>query len=571
MTAVVTDNLPLAAGAPNGIAKLRELIQELALRGKLVSQDAADESASELLAQIAAEKSSLPKPTKPLGSVSAAEQRHAVPHGWAWARLGSLVLESGAGWSPSCEPRPREGGEWGVLKVSAVSWAVYKPEENKALPASLEPRPEHEVQPGDFLVSRANTAELVARSVVVDSTPPRLMLSDKIVRLKLSQSCNRIFVNLANSCPDARRYYGAVAGGTSGSMKNVSREQILNLPVPVAPLAEQHRIVAKVDELMALCDRLEAEQADAEAAHAKLVEALLASLTQARDAADFRASWQQLAEHFHTLFTTEASVDALKQTVLQLGVMGRLVPQLSSDEPASVLLDRAHQARQLQAKRGRSPRFLPSADITDNEMLFDLPVGWAWTRKGNVLQFLNGYAFKSEWFKPEGTRLLRNVNIGHGSIDWKECASIHPDQAGEFGDFELQANDLVLSLDRPIISTGLKVAIVKEADLPCLLLQRVAKLSAFADCVSTSYLFIWLNSPFFTASIDPGRSNGVPHISTAQVAKTPFALPPLAEQERIVAKVEELLKLCDQLKLDLARSQQHHARLASTLVERAVA
>ena len=271
------------------------------------------------------------------------------------------------------------------------------------------------------------------------------------------------------------------------------------------------------------------------------------------------------------LFTTETSIDALKQTVLQLGVMGRLVSQLSSDEPAAALLDRATRAQQLQAKPGRSAKSSPSSEVSEAEKFFDLPAGWVWTRKSNVLHFLNGYAFKSEWFKPEGTRLLRNVNVGHGSIDWKESASISPVQAAEFGEFELQANDVVLTLDRPIISTGLKTAIVKESDLPCLLLQRVAKISASADCIATGYLFIWLNSRFFTESIDPGRSNGVPHISTTQVAKMAFALPPLAEQRRVVAKVDELLTVCDHLKLRLTQARQHHEHLASVLVEQAVA
>src|SRR5690606_27058447 len=105
-------------------------------------------------------------------------------------------------------------------------------------------------------------------------------------------------------------------------------------------LAQQHRIVAKVDELMALCDRLEAQQADAESAHAQLAQALIGSLIQAADAEDFATSWQRLAEHFHTLFTTEPSIDALKQSLLQLAVMGKLVPQDPSDEPASELLRR---------------------------------------------------------------------------------------------------------------------------------------------------------------------------------------------------------------------------------------
>lgn len=163
----------------------------------------------------------------------------------------------------------------GVLKVSAVSWGVYRPEENKALPVSLEARPEHEVAEGDFLVSRANTAELVARSVVVDSTPSRLMLSDKIVRLRLTKLCDAHYLNLVNSATHARQYYARVAGGTSSSMKNVSREQILSLPIAVPPLPEQHRIVAKVDQLMAFCDQLKARLHQARQVHEQLANALV--------------------------------------------------------------------------------------------------------------------------------------------------------------------------------------------------------------------------------------------------------------------------------------------------------
>lgn len=162
-----------------------------------------------------------------------------------------------------------------MLKVSAVSWGVFRPEENKALPVNLNARPEYQVVEGDFLVSRANTTELVARSVVVENTLPRLMLSDKIIRLKLTSLCDRRYVNLVNSAPLARAYYSQVAGGTSSSMKNVSREQMLNLPLALPPLAEQHRIVAKFDQLMTLCDQLKALLNQARQIQVQLADALV--------------------------------------------------------------------------------------------------------------------------------------------------------------------------------------------------------------------------------------------------------------------------------------------------------
>ncbi|HEK1689681.1 TPA: restriction endonuclease subunit S [Pseudomonas putida] len=265
------------------IDALKQTLLQLAVMGKLVYPDSSDEPASELLKRIAVEKRQLMgegkiKKQKLLGEITEEEKTYELPAAWAWTRLGSQVIESGAGWSPSCEARPRNGDEWGVLKVSAVSWGIYRPEENKALPPNLEARPEHEVTNGDFLVSRANTAELVARSVVVEETPNRLMLSDKIVRLRLTALCARRYINLANSAPLARSYYSQVAGGTSSSMKNVSREQILNLPIALPPLAEQQRIVDKVDQLMLLCDTLKRQINVANEKQTTLLNAVIAQV-----------------------------------------------------------------------------------------------------------------------------------------------------------------------------------------------------------------------------------------------------------------------------------------------------
>lgn len=203
---------------------LKQTILQLAVMGKLVPQDPTDEPASELLKRIAAEKARLVaegkiKKDKPQSPVGEDEKPFPLPVGWAWVRLRNVVTDSGAGWSPSCESRARNGDEWGVLKVSAVSWGEFDPEANKALPPNLEARPEHQVEAGDFLVSRANTAELVARSVFIERCPSHLMLSDKIVRLRLSTLSEGRYVNLANSCANARDYYSRVAGGTSASMK----------------------------------------------------------------------------------------------------------------------------------------------------------------------------------------------------------------------------------------------------------------------------------------------------------------------------------------------------------------
>jgi type I restriction enzyme S subunit len=253
---------------PEHVVGVRQAILDLAVRGRLVPQDPGDEPAAELL-----RRNGAPLSQEGPGPV---EEPYALPGGWKWTPFGRLITASDAGWSPKTESFPRQGDRWAVLKVSAVSWNSFRPEENKQLLPGVVPRLEFQVGTGDFLISRANTSELVAKAVFVEQAPPNLMLSDKTVRLRLVADCApRYLLIVNNHAPHARAYYAREASGVSPSMKNVSREVICRLAVPLPPLAEQHRIVAKVDELMAVCDELEQSLATEQTERARLLESLL--------------------------------------------------------------------------------------------------------------------------------------------------------------------------------------------------------------------------------------------------------------------------------------------------------
>ena len=358
----------------------------------------------------------------------------------------------------------------------------------------------------------------------------------------------------------------------SGTTKQVelNTSAVITLEVPIPPLAEQHRIVAKVDELMSLCDQLEQQTEDSIAAHQTLVETLLDTLTQSQNAEELAQNWNRISDHFDTLFNTEHSIDQLKQTILQLAVMGKLVPQDPNDEPASILLEKigAEKDRLIKEKKIKKQKPLP--EISEDEKPFDLPEGWKWIILKTAINLLNGYAFKSSWFSDKGVRLLRNINILHGQTRWVELACIDNEVAKNFKKYRLCKGDVVLSLDRPIINTGLKFAVISEDDLPCLLLQRVAKLHSYCELIKPLYLTKWLESDYFISRIDPGRSNGVPHISTTQVGNMLFPLPPLGEQRRIIEKANQLIKLCDQLKTNLTKAQNYRIHLTNSIRERVI-
>ncbi|WP_418114080.1 restriction endonuclease subunit S [Vibrio scophthalmi] len=263
------------------IDQLKQTILQLAVMGKLVPQDPNDEPAAKLLERIAEEKAQLVKEKqikkqKALPPIAEDEKPFELPKGWEWCRLGDLELSSEAGWSPKCLDTARNEDKWGVLKVSAVTWGKYNPDENKELPASLEPREHLEVQDGDFLISRANTAELVAKAVVVPADSPRkLMMSDKVIRFKFSKKVSSEYINLFNNSLFSRNYYSEVAGGTSSSMKNVSREQIKNLLICLPPAETQQEIIDTLGTFYKICDQLKRRLRGSQQTQLQLTDAMV--------------------------------------------------------------------------------------------------------------------------------------------------------------------------------------------------------------------------------------------------------------------------------------------------------
>lgn len=260
------------------VTDLRKMASELAIRGALdVFSAPTDTTASvdAYLAELAQKKSGkrFAKSIQPAADIP-------LPSGWRWVLLEDLLSDSESGWSPKCDAEPRRDGEWGVLKVSAVTWGLFNPNENKRLPISLESRPECEVKPGDFMLSRANTAELVARSVIApDDCPAKLLMSDKIVRLKFLDEALKPWVNLVNNSDMARAYYKERATGTSDSMRNVSRQVIHGLPIPLPSLEVQQRVLLALSRLLRHCDELEQQITSRRELSARLSAAVVASIT----------------------------------------------------------------------------------------------------------------------------------------------------------------------------------------------------------------------------------------------------------------------------------------------------
>ena len=552
--------------APDAIARLRRFILDLAVRGKLVEQDPEDEPAEEMLACLARhQKSSL------LTSNKKSPFPFELPSGWSHSTLRVLVESSGSGWSPKALDTPREGNEWGILKVSAVSWDQFRPEANKQVLPGTQPRPQAVIRKGDFLISRANTAELVARAVIVDSDPVNLMMSDKIVRLELVDLCEpRCILINNNHSTFSRSYYAARATGVSASMKNVTRDVILDLPIPLPPLAEQHRIVAKVDELMALCDQLEAARQEREQDRERLMAATLQRLNQpAEDPASFRQGASSALQVLPSLTTTPAQIKQLRQTILNLAVRGKLVEQDPEDEPADELTTQIALEKGRLEKAGILKSRKRFARNSDSASFFRTPCGWQLSSLGEIAIKITDGAHKTPTYVDKGVPFVSVKDFSAGRLEMAHTRFI-PEEEHRllYQRCDPQRGDILLAR----IGT-LGKAVLVEIDIEFSLFVSVALIRFDHRYIEPRYLCMLLNSPFVEDEFDRIKIGGGTHtnkLNLGDLHSVAIPLPPLAEQHRIVAKVDELMALCDQLEQQLSQADQQRWRMLEAVLAEAL-
>ena len=240
---------------------MKKSLLQYAIQGKLVEQRPGEGTAEELFAQIQKEKQQLIaekkiKKEKPLPEITEDEKPFDIPESWKWVRVGSLLHYIDTGKSFKCDEIPPTNDKCGIIKVSAVTWGQFKENESKTCYSNDLWVDEYAIHENDFLICRANTAALVGGCVIVDQISKRLMLSDKVLRLHFSKMLYSYYVLWALRTPMVRNQFSAAATGTSESMKNISQDIIKNTLIPLPPLAEQKRIVEKLEQLLPLCERL---------------------------------------------------------------------------------------------------------------------------------------------------------------------------------------------------------------------------------------------------------------------------------------------------------------------------
>ncbi len=549
-----------------GIKKLRELILELAVRGKLVPQDPNDEPAGVLLEKVAKEKEKLIKEGKIKKEKSSPkifenEKSFDTPYGWEWTRLGDVSdIIRGITFPSNEKSRENDRGRLACLRTTNVQDKIDW-EDLLFIREKFVKREEQFIRENDIVMSMANSRELVGKVAIVDIKPNFLSCFGGFLGVIRPMLISPFYVMLLLRAQTNRIKLIDSASQTT-NIANISLSKLKPLVLAVPPIVEQHRIVAKVDELMALCDKLEKQETENTETHQTLIKTLLSTLTTAADNKEFAETWNRIKEHFDILFTTEESIGQLKQTILQLAVMGKLVEQDPNDLPASELRKKIAKEKEMLIREGKIKKQKPLPVIKEDEKPFDLPEGWAWARPDDFSEKITD----GEHFRPptqnDGIYFLSAKDIRSEGVSLDEPLFISNETAQK----ALQRCNPKLG-DILMVSRGATVGrtcIVDIEDTFCLL-GSVILLKPLKSILSR-YLNICLNSPYaFQKLVAASGSTAQPAIYLRDLKKIIFPIAPFSEQERIVNKVDEIMYICDSLKSKILKIKKIQVQLADTL------
>jgi type I restriction enzyme S subunit len=434
----------VAFAAPDGVKKLRELILSLAMQGKLVPQDPSDQSARELLKEIEAEKSRLVKDgkiktSKPLPEIKPDEVPYDLPKAWEWIRIRNMCHDWG---------QKTPDSFFTYIDVGSI--------DNKRGVIS------DDVQLLESVDAPSRARKIVCKGTVIYSTVRPYLLNIAIVDKDFSPEpiASTAFAILHPFCEVSNRfiyYYlrsPSFISYVESTMKGVAYPAINDGDFfqglfPLPPIAEQRRIVAKIDELMARCDELEKLRQVHAQKQITVHNAALNQLLTGKDHNNFKTSWHFITQHFGELYSVKANVTELRKAILQLAVMGKLVPQDPNDQPASELLNAIEVEKNRLVKEGTIKASKPLPEIKPDEIPYALPKSWEWCRVWDVAQLItSGSREWAKYYSDDGAIFVTMGNLSRGNYNLRmeNMRYVTPPQDGEEARTKLEENDLLIDL-----------------------------------------------------------------------------------------------------------------------------
>ncbi|WLG51224.1 restriction endonuclease subunit S [Pseudomonas sp. FP1742] len=558
--------------APNGVEKLREFILTLAMQGKLVSQDPNDQPGSELFAEIEANKSRLQaegqiKVPKPLRPVTTEEKPYALPQGWIWVRLGSICSYIQRGKSPSyVEISPNK-----VISQKCVRWNGLDIEPARYIdPSSLENYESIRfLRRGDLLWNSTGTGTIGRACLVPDSFDGAKLVADTHVTVVRSLLIDKSFLWRWIQSPMVQSKIESFASGTTNQIE-LNTSTVLSHLIPLPPLAEQHRIVTKLDELMARCDTLEKLRAERKKKRITINAAAIKQLLTSSAAHDQLRAQDFIGRHFSELYTVTQNVTELRKAIIQLAVLGKLVPSIQNASPSNFLIQKIHSEKNLLLKEGKIKAPKPQRPLTSENMSYPLPDGWQWVHLQDLIIFgpSNGFSPKAVEYETKVRSLtLSATTSGKFKEEFYKYLDI---DVPEDSKLWLQDGDILVQRGNSMEYVGVS-AVYRGESKKYIYPDLMMKIRLTKE-VDTDYVYYVMSSEqsrdYFRSNAS-GTSGTMPKINQQALVSLPIPLPPFETQKKIVDSVERLMKLCDALEHQIQASTTKQAELLKSVLAQA--
>lgn len=529
-----TEIFPILVDANGSSNGLREMILELAVRGNLVERDPSEECASKLLERVArdqheaARRGDIDAPNA-LHAVGDDEAPHIVPAGWAWARLSQAVLTIQIGpFGSLLHKADYVAGAVPLVNPANIRDGRIEPDQDKTVSAATLKRLRgYVMRTGDVVMGRRGE---MGKCAVVRDTEDGWLCGTGSLFIRPTADMSAAFLTSWLRSPTVRRH---LEGESVGSTMNNLNLRVLNaLVLGVPPLAEQKRIVERVDQLMGLIDELEAKQTRKHDLSTRFTKSALDALTNAEGPEEFDAAWKRVVESWEIVLDRSEKVGELRKALLDLAIHGRLT---------------SSGARHVLAGGG-----------------FAIPGHWHWADGSAAFSFItSGSRGWAEYYSTQGPIFLRIGNLDYESIrlDLANIQHVRPPLNAEGTRTRVAPGDVLVSITGDTGMVGLVPEDIGEAYIN----QHIA-LCRPNDSVLPEFVARMLTAPSLLGRIQSAQRGIKNSLGLDDIRQLRLPIPPLEEQKRIVAKVEQLMKVCDELEAKLRRAEERAAKLVEAVV-----
>ena len=560
MIKFVLENFDTIFRNEKSLESLNKIILDLAIRGKLVEQNPEDEPASELLKRIKEEKERLIKEKvikkeKELLKIEEDEIPFEIPESWEWVRLGEIGIW-GSGATPSrSKLEYYQNGDIPWLKTGELNDSYIYNSEEKITKLALEKTSLRLCKAKDVLIAMYGATIGKLGILEIEATTNQACCACTVYQ--------GIYYKFLFYFLMARRE-SFKSQGAGGAQPNISKEKIINSLFTLPSLAEQNRIVEKVERLQGLIKNLKEVCLLNEESRLNLKKSLLAEIEKNNSDKELLKNLELVFSNFDKVIRSKEDIKDIRNLILSLAIKGKLVEQNPEDEPASELFTRIKEEKERLIKEKVIKKEKELAKLEKDEIPFEIPKSWEWVRLGEILNLLTDGAHKTPKYVENGVPFLSVKNMSNGKLNFDDVKYITQEEHIELSKrCNVEYGDLLLT---KVGTTGIPVIVDTYREFN--IFVSVALLKFNKNCIDVKFLRLLLQSPFvYNQSQENTKGVGNKNWVLKDISNTKIILPPLAEQQRIVERVEKLMSICDMLEEKIVESERVSEKLLESLVK----